>query len=35
MPPQQGDGLLDLFGGAGNFGSHGGCLREAARDVHQ
>jgi len=22
MPPQQGDGLLDVFNGAGDFGAH-------------
>jgi hypothetical protein len=26
MPPQQGDGLLDIVDGAGNFGAHGGLL---------
>jgi hypothetical protein len=29
MPPQQGDGLLDLVYGAGNFGTHGGLLNGA------
>jgi hypothetical protein len=26
MPPQQGDGLLDIVNGAGNFGAHGGDI---------
>jgi hypothetical protein len=30
MPPQQGDVLLDLIGGAGNFGTHGGLLKRSA-----
>jgi hypothetical protein len=29
MPPQQGDGLLDVVGGAGNFGAHGGVITGA------
>jgi hypothetical protein len=28
MPPQQGDGLLDIVDGAGNFGAHGGGYRK-------
>jgi hypothetical protein len=34
MPPQQGNGLLDLFDGADNFRAHGGCLSEGRSKVH-
>jgi hypothetical protein len=30
MPPQQGDGLLDLVNGAGDFGAHGRVIKGAA-----
>jgi hypothetical protein len=30
MPPQQGDGLLDIVDGAGNFGAHGRLLNGGA-----
>jgi hypothetical protein len=30
MPPQQVGGLLDLVGGALNFGTHGGLFTECA-----
>jgi hypothetical protein len=33
MPPQQGDGLLDVIDGAGDFGTHGGCLIQGALKV--
>jgi hypothetical protein len=33
MPPQQGDGLLDVVGGAADFGTHGGCLIEGSGKV--
>jgi hypothetical protein len=33
MPPQQGDGLLDLVGGAGNFRTHGGDIRRKSEKV--
>jgi hypothetical protein len=33
MPPQQGDGLLDLVDGADDFGAHGGCLKEGGWNV--
>jgi hypothetical protein len=29
MPPQQGDGLLDVIDGAGDFGTHGGDIRRS------
>jgi hypothetical protein len=35
MPPQQGNGLLDFFGGAGDFGAHDGCLKEGGGNVNQ
>jgi hypothetical protein len=31
MPPQQGDGLLDVFNGAGDFGAHGGVIKTDGR----
>jgi len=31
MPPQQGDGLLNIVGGAGDFGTHGGGYKEIKR----
>jgi hypothetical protein len=33
MPPQQGDGLLDFFGGTDDFRAHGGCLKEGGWKV--
>jgi len=33
MPPQQGDGLLNVFDGTGNFGSHGGDIRATVTEV--
>jgi hypothetical protein len=32
MPPQQGDGLLDVIDGAGNFRTHGQRYREISRE---
>jgi hypothetical protein len=33
MPPQQGDGLLDVVDGAGNFRTHGGDIGRTGRKV--
>jgi hypothetical protein len=33
MPPQQGDGLLDIVYGAGDFGAHGGGIGRTGRKV--
>jgi hypothetical protein len=33
MPPQQGDGLLDVAGGAGDFGTHGRDIGTSERKV--
>jgi hypothetical protein len=33
MPPQQGDGLLDIVYGAGDFGTHAGDIGISGRKV--
>jgi hypothetical protein len=35
MPPQQGDGLLDIIGGAGDFWTHGGVLKRSGLQNQQ
>jgi hypothetical protein len=35
MPPQQGDGLLNVFDGADDFRAHDGCLSEERGHINK